>query len=322
MIPTPRGLSGPLGDFLFGLFDQLSTYCGDLIQRSSTTAGDLSMSKQAPSRTVQHKGATYELVELPKPRIQYKGATYRLVSAEQLPEDVQEFLRKRKRTEVMDELLQDIQHVSPHRRKSYDPSKLRMRDDTEQQRLEQLQVDVSRMESEKPREEEEVDEHVSPEEVEVIDFGEEQILPHREETDKPHPAQDAGPSYEETLHVRVPENDVNFLSSVPGIRRDPEAAAFLNKAKLGKEKPRNEIWASESQLGAVVKVLNDLISGTDVGGELQTHAKDLISRYMRLFDAPVSPRSKSPSYKTEPRGEGRIRMFNYRGAKVRRRARP
>lgn len=279
-------------------------------------------SAEGPSSTVQHKGATYERVELPKPRIQYKGATYRLVSAEQLPEDVQEFLRKRKRDEVMDEMLGDIQHVSPHRSKSYDPSKVRMRSDEEQQRMEQLQVDVSRMEADEPRKEEDVDTHVSPEDVEVIEFGEAPPLPEAESTDAPSPTQDYGPSTEANLHVRVPKPDFDFLASVPGVRRDPEAAAFLNKVAKGVKNPRNEVWASESQMTSVVEALNALLTEGDVGGDVQQRAEALIHKYMQLIDAPSSPRGKMPSYESEPRGEGRIRMFSYRGATIKRRARP
>ncbi len=277
---------------------------------------------QHAASTVQHKGATYELVELAKPRIQYKGATYRLISAEQLPEDVQNFLRSRGRDKALDEMLSDIQHVTPHRRKSYDPSKVRMRGDEEQEQLEKLQVDVSRMESEQPRETEKIDTHISPEDVEVIEFGTEQPAPYRESTDEPSPAQDYGPSTEDDLHVRVPEEDLSFLASVPGIKRDSDAATFLNKAMKGQGTPRNEVWASEHQLVAVVTALHDLVSGGDVGDEVQTQARALIHKYKQLFDAPASPRSKGPSYESKPREEGRIRMFSYRGATIRRRVRP
>ncbi len=278
------------------------------------------MAKQAPSSTIQHKGATYELVTLPKPTVTYKGAMYRLVSAEQLPEHVQEFLRQRSRNNVMDDLLSDIEHVSPHRRKSYDPSKVRMRGDEDQSRLEQLKVDISRMDAPAREEEPKVDTHVSPQEVEEIEFGEEQkkVAPQSFQ-EGPDPGE---LPVEEDLHVRVSGNDFSFLSSVPGMARDNAAAAFLNKVKQGKEKDRNEVWTSGRELQAVVKALENLIAGEDVGGDVKTNAEDLAARYRRMMDTPDRPRAPMPSYESKPRQESsNLRTFSYRGATIKRRVR-
>lgn len=301
----------------------VAVYRTDKPVAHEAAVGATSMSKQAPSSTLQHKGATYELVELPKPIVTYRGATYRLVQSEQLPDHVQEYLRKRSRERVMDEMLDEISHVNPHRTKDYDRSKVRMRDDEEQERLEETKVKVTELEARQPQREEPEDTHVSPEEVEEISFGEEQPLPFREETDDSYKEEkDFGPSNEDEFHVRVSGNDFSFLSSVPGMHRHPHAKSFMNKVKRGQDKDRNEVWTSEQEMVAVVNALHELAGDESVGGDLKTQAQDLVSRYTRIV-APQKPKAKMPSYKSGPRGKGTIRMFSYRGAKVkvRRRAR-
>jgi len=282
-------------------------------------------SRIAIAKPVQYKGATYLPVDSAGKTVQHKGATYRRVEADRLPEHVQEFLRKKKQQGLMQELLEDIQHVTPHRKKSYDPSKVRMRSDEEQETYEKTQHEVSRLKALQRREQKEEapeveeEEYVSPEEMEVIEFGEEAPLPHQERMDTPR--EKFGPSLEENMHIRVSDNDYRFLSQVPGMKRSQDTSKFLRNIQRGQKRERNEVWVSEQQLESTVKALQNLIDDPELGDAERTIAQDLKSRYDRLVNPPKPKTTKMPSYESKPREEGNIRMFSYRGATVRRRVR-
>ena len=201
-----------------------------------------------------------------------------------------------------------------------------MRSDEEQQEYEKLQTEVTRLQSEEPREEEEIEEgegfvEVKPEEVEEIMFGEEEIKPYEEQSLHKGPKQMIGPSGEKDIHVRVSDSDFYLLRNVPGMKANPSTSAFLRAISKGIEKDRNDVWVSERQLEETISALTQYAQSERVGLDERTHAQDLAARYERLARPPKAKRRDVPTYKEAPRGPGNVRMFSYRGAKIQRRKR-
>jgi len=275
-----------------------------------------------PSRSsdevVEYKGAKYAPVAVPNPFVMHKGALYKLVSAERDQAHIQEFLRKKKLDQALTDMLGEIRHVSPHRSKGYDPTKVRMIDDEEQQTYDKLQQEVTQTLSQ--QHEKDVDlagGYVDPAELEEdIMFGEEETLPNVTEI----PTMTTGPSSDADLHVRVSDTDFEFLSSIPGMKQNQNAFSFLQAVQRGVRKSRNEVWVSERKLLDTAKVLRDFSQDANAGEEERTHAQDMAARFEALAEPPVA-KKKVPSYESTPRGEGNIRTFSYRGAMITRRRR-
>jgi len=262
------------------------------------------MASKKKATFVRHKGVLYQLVAAPAApkRISFKGAVYEIV-AERDPSHLVKLLREK----ALEEMLGDIEHVTPHRSKRYDPTKQRMRSDEEQQAYEEVQRRMTELEAKKPRKtQEQLVKEVRQEDIEEINFGEEEVPLSQQE-------REMGFSDEQDIAFRLSKEDYSLLSKLPdakyGLLRE-----MLNQARGKKLESRSEIWVSDEEIAALKEALSNYLDYSDPSDADAAHASDLLSRYERDYPAKSRrrPKREMPSYEAPPRPK--MLTFNYKGA--------